>query len=169
MRRTSGSASSNQAARSSRRTPKACCSCGSATPRPKAGSRRPPESTSRLASSLASTAGLRPGSTSTLVPSLRRPVRPAATASPTTGPEATLARLNEQGQLARPIRPVVVDRDGRVDAAEAAGVTALWRPGLKSREWLLAAVDHLPDLAWVHSDAVGVDSLPVAELAARDI
>ena len=87
----------------------------------------------------------------------------------TGGAQATLARLNEQGQLARPIRPVVVDRDGRVDAAEAAGVTALWRPGLKSREWLLAAVDHLPDLAWVHSDAVGVDSLPVAELAARDI
>ena len=31
----------------SRATPKACCSCGSATPRPKAGSRRPPERRSR--------------------------------------------------------------------------------------------------------------------------
>lgn len=86
----------------------------------------------------------------------------------TRGAQETLARLGRQG-LARPIRPVAVDRDGTVDAAEAAGVTALWRPGLASPEWLLSAVDHLPDLAWVHSDAAGVDSLPVAELAARAI
>src|SRR5205823_2054188 len=73
------------------------------------------------------------------------------------------------GQLARPIRPVAVDGEGRVAPADAGGVTALWRPGLKSRGWLLAALDHLPDLAWVHSDAAGVDGLPVAELAARGI
>ncbi len=85
------------------------------------------------------------------------------------GAQETLAALNERGQLSRPIRPVSVDREGRVDPSEAAGVTVLWRPGLTSRRWLLAAVDHLPDLAWVHSDAVGVDSLPVAELAERGI
>lgn len=83
--------------------------------------------------------------------------------------QETLARLNKEGHLARPIRPVVVDRDGRVDPAEAAGVTVLWRPGLKSREWLLNAVEHLPDLEWVHSDAAGADILPLAELAARGI
>jgi phosphoglycerate dehydrogenase-like enzyme len=87
----------------------------------------------------------------------------------TRGAQETLARLNRDGQLARTIRPVSVDREGRVDAGEAPGVTALWRPGLATPEWLLAAVDHLPDLAWVHSDAVGVDHLPVAELAARGI
>jgi phosphoglycerate dehydrogenase-like enzyme len=85
------------------------------------------------------------------------------------GAQRTLAALSRQMQLARPIRPVPVDREGRVDSAEAKGVTALWRPGLQSREWLLAAIDHLPDLAWVHSDAVGVDGLPVAELASRGI
>jgi phosphoglycerate dehydrogenase-like enzyme len=87
----------------------------------------------------------------------------------TRGAQETLARLNRQGHLARPIRLVAVDREGRVDEAEAGGVTVLWRPGLATREWLLTAVDNLPDLAWVHSDAVGVDSLPVAELAARGI
>jgi phosphoglycerate dehydrogenase-like enzyme len=83
--------------------------------------------------------------------------------------QETLERLDEQGNLARPIRPVVVDREGRVDPAEAAGVTALWRPGLSSREWLVNAVQHLPDLVWVHSDAAGADILPLAELAARGV
>ena len=46
-------------------------------------------STSRLASSLASSAGFRPGSTCTLVPSLSFSVRPAATASPTIGSGAS--------------------------------------------------------------------------------
>jgi phosphoglycerate dehydrogenase-like enzyme len=87
----------------------------------------------------------------------------------TRGAQETLAALNQRGQLSRPIRPVAVDGEGRVDPSEAAGVTALWRPGLKSRDWLLGAADHLPDLAWVHSDAVGVDSLPVTELAERGI
>ena len=81
--------------------------------------------------------------------------------------QETLARLNKQGHLARPIRPVVIDREGRVDPAEAAGVAVLWRPGLKSREWLLTAIEHLPDLEWVHSDAAGADILPLAELAAQ--
>jgi phosphoglycerate dehydrogenase-like enzyme len=85
------------------------------------------------------------------------------------GVQRTLADLDRGGGLARPIRPVVVAGDGAVDPAEAAGVTVLWRTGLKSREWLLSAVEHLPDLEWVHSDAVGVDNLPVAEIAARGI
>ena len=48
-RRMSGSASSNHAARAPRSMPNACCSCASATPRPNAGSSRPPDMRSRLA------------------------------------------------------------------------------------------------------------------------
>ena len=66
--RITASASSNQRARSPRSTPNAWCSTGSATPSPNAGSRRPPDITASVASSLASTTGLRPGSTSTLMP-----------------------------------------------------------------------------------------------------
>lgn len=85
------------------------------------------------------------------------------------GAQQTLVRLNQLGTLARPIRPVIVDREGRVDSREAPGVTALWRPGLTSREWLVNAAEHLPDLAWVHSDAAGTDMLPLAELDARGV
>lgn len=34
---------------------------------------------------------------------------------------------------------------------------------------MLLAADALPDLEWIHSDNVGVDRLPVAELAARGL
>ena len=54
-------------------------------PSPNAGSTRPPDSTSSVAHDFASNAGLRPGSTCTLVPSLSRALRPAATARPITG------------------------------------------------------------------------------------
>ena len=50
----------------------------SATPSPNAGSSRPLDITASVAISLASTIGLRPGSTSTLMPNLSRVVRPAA-------------------------------------------------------------------------------------------
>ena len=53
------------------------------------GSSRPPDSRSRVASSLASSTGLRPGSTSTLVPNFSFVVRPAATASATSGSGAS--------------------------------------------------------------------------------
>jgi hypothetical protein len=72
------SASSNHAARSPRAMPNAWCSMPSATPSPNAGSRRPPDMIASVAISLASTTGLRPGSTSTLMPNLSRVVRPAA-------------------------------------------------------------------------------------------
>ncbi len=84
-RRRRGSASSKRVARSVRSTPKACCSPGSTWPSPNAGSRRPDDSRSRLASSLASSIGLRPGSTITLVPSLSFVVRAAANDRATTG------------------------------------------------------------------------------------
>ena len=101
-RRRRGSASSNHGARSRRSMPKACCSAGWAMPSPNAGRKRPSQSTSRLASSLASSAGLRPGSTCTLVPSLSRSVRPAATASPTIGSGASaVIRSDSQSESNR--------------------------------------------------------------------
>ena len=77
--------SARRAARSSRGTPIASISLGRSIPRPPAGSSRPPESASIVASSRASRTGLRGGSTSTLVPSFRRSVRAAIAASAGSG------------------------------------------------------------------------------------
>ncbi len=81
----SGSASLNQPPRSVRSTPNAWCSAELATPSPKAGSRRPLDSRSRLASDLASTTGLRPGSTITDMPTFSLVVLATANAIPTSG------------------------------------------------------------------------------------
>src|SRR5437764_22620 len=78
-------AASNAAPRLPLATGKAARSAGSGRPSPKATSSRPPESRSSEASCLATTAGFRPGRTSTPVPSLRRVVRAAAKVSPTMG------------------------------------------------------------------------------------
>ncbi len=77
------------AARSLRSTPNACCSNGSTAPSPNAGSSRPPDSVARVANSLASTIGLRPGSTITDIPNLRFVVRPAPNAIATSGSGAS--------------------------------------------------------------------------------
>lgn len=45
----------------------------------------------------------------------------------------------------------------------------LWARGPMPAGWLDAALAALPDLAWVHSDFVGVDTFPVAELAGRGV
>src|SRR5687768_7228916 len=104
MRRSSGSTSSTHAARSSRATPNACCSAALAAPSPTAGRSRPSDSTSSDASSDAKTAGLRPGRISTLKPSLRRVVRPAATAAATTGSRAEPVRRSENQSESKPSR-----------------------------------------------------------------
>src|SRR5690606_26323503 len=95
---------SKSPARARRSTPKARCSAGTGAPRPTAGSRRPPDRRSRLASSLATTTGLRPGRTSTLVPSFNRRVRPAATARPTNGSGAGPARRSLSHSESKPRR-----------------------------------------------------------------
>src|SRR5262245_31998756 len=98
-RRRSGSASSKIGARSRRATPNACCSTGCAMPRPNAGRARPPDSTSSVAHSLATSAGLRPGSTATLAPSLIFFVTAAAYVSPRTGSGAgPLMRSDSQSE-----------------------------------------------------------------------
>ena len=68
-----------------RSTPNAWCSPGSGAPSPNAGSSRPWLSRSRVASSLASSIGLRPGTTSTENPNLILVVSPAATPRPDDG------------------------------------------------------------------------------------
>ena len=83
------SISSKIAARSDRSTPKACCSTGSTAPSPNAGSRRPPDMVASVASSLASTTGLRPGRTITDIPNFSFVVRPAPYAIATSGSGAS--------------------------------------------------------------------------------
>ena len=102
--RITASASSNQRARSPRSTPNAWCSRASATPRPNAGSSRPPDITASVASSLASTTGLRPGSTSTLMPNFRCVVRPAAYDIATTGSGASPPIRSDSHRLSKPSR-----------------------------------------------------------------
>lgn len=57
------------------------------------------------------------------------------------------------------------------DAARAlaAEAEALWCHGRFSGAFVRSAVGSLPALEWVHSDFVGVDSLPLAELRARGV
>lgn len=49
------------------------------------------------------------------------------------------------------------------------GCRAVWRRQGDRTAWLLAAVDSLPDVGWVHTDTAGVDRLPVAPWARRGI
>lgn len=87
-------------------------------------------------------------------------------------PEAadSLARLQAAGRLPVPVQLIELGLDGGPVSGPAQGVRVLWRrSGGGPSSWLLAAADALPDLAWVHSDNVGVDRLPVAGLAARGI
>ena len=83
-RRSRGMTSSMTAERRLEATPMACFSGPTVSPGTNVTSRRPPDSTSRVASSLASRTGLRPGS-SMVVPSLIFWLRPAAHDSPTSG------------------------------------------------------------------------------------
>lgn len=48
-------------------------------------------------------------------------------------------------------------------------VEVLWRTTQMGSDWTLRAVSLLPSLRWVHSDAVGIDFLPLEELSARQI
>ncbi|MHB1486169.1 MAG: D-2-hydroxyacid dehydrogenase [Acidimicrobiales bacterium] len=69
------------------------------------------------------------------------------------------------GAISGAYRRVLLDTKGHVIEGDAAGTEVLWRGGRGSRDWTQASISNLADLAWVHSDAVGVETLPVAELA----
>ena len=93
----SPSASLNIGARSLRSTPKPECSRGSGAPSPNAGSNRPFDSRSIEAISFATSTGLRPGKTMTLMPNFSFFVRPAAKAmaEPGSGALPLMRSLNQ--------------------------------------------------------------------------
>src|SRR6266511_572216 len=97
-----------------------------------------------------------------------RPMEPIAVAA-APQVEKTLDRLRAGGQLRVPTRLVALDDEGRADPREAAGVRVLWRRGLNPDDWFANALATLPELAWVHSDMVGADRLPLDALAARGL
>jgi phosphoglycerate dehydrogenase-like enzyme len=78
-----------------------------------------------------------------------------------------LDEMRDAGKLDPGVRLVVVG-DEPVETDAGRGVEVLWRYHL-TPERLRRALDELPDLRWVHSDYVGVEELPLAELAARGI
>jgi phosphoglycerate dehydrogenase-like enzyme len=92
--------------------------------------------------------------------------RSAAIAAPAWAARG-LAELVERKMLDPGIRHVVVG-DDPVESGDAAGVEVLWRYHLPV-ERLRRALDEFPDLKWVHSDYVGVEELPLRELAERGI
>jgi phosphoglycerate dehydrogenase-like enzyme len=81
----------------------------------------------------------------------------------------TLDRLAADGQFRVPVELVGLDDDGRADPRRAAGVRVLWRRGANPDDWFANALATLPNLAWVHSDMVGADRLPLDELASRGL
>jgi phosphoglycerate dehydrogenase-like enzyme len=85
--------------------------------------------------------------------------------------QRALDRLEAAGRLPAPLRVrlVPLGEDGRADPAAADGVRVLWRRVALSNARLAAAVDSLPDLAWVHTDSVGIDGLPLRRLADRGV
>jgi phosphoglycerate dehydrogenase-like enzyme len=83
--------------------------------------------------------------------------------------QKTLDRLEADGRLRVPVKLVGLDDDGRADPERAAGVRVLWRRGINPEDWFANALATLPELAWVHSDMVGADRLPLDELAARGL
>lgn len=86
------------------------------------------------------------------------------------GSAPSLARINASGLLDVELEHVPLDDSGRAEPGAGAGVAMLWRHvHLFPRAWSSAALASLPDLRWFHTDHVGVDSIPLHELAARGI
>ena len=100
------------------------------------------------------------------MPSLRPKIKIASSASSA----PSLERINASGALAWELDHVVLDEHGRAADGTGAGVEMLWRHiHLFPRAWSSAALETLPDLRWFHTDHVGIDSIPLHELAARKI
>lgn len=82
----------------------------------------------------------------------------------------SLERINASNLLDVELEHVVLDEGGRAAPGTGAGVAMLWRHvHLFPRAWSSAALETLPDLRWFHTDHVGIDSIPLAELAAREV
>ncbi|MGH9300770.1 MAG: D-2-hydroxyacid dehydrogenase [Acidimicrobiales bacterium] len=76
--------------------------------------------------------------------------------------------LQASGRIAQSFRAVLLNRDGNIVEGDPVGTQVLWR-GSRSADWVKASAANLPDLAWVHSDAVGVETLPVQDLSRAGI
>ncbi|GEM_PF-83878 len=106
------------------------------------------------------------------------------------GIDSALERLSASGQIGFPVEPLVIEVGGGHQAGSGAhggaepdlphpapadpiprheGVRVLWRRGSAPRGWIHRALAALPDLAWMHSDFVGMDTVPLDELAARHV
>ena len=98
--------------------------------------------------------------------SSRRKVKIASSASST----ASLERINASALLDVELEHVVLDESGAAAPGTGAGVAFLWRHiHLFPRAWSSAALATLPDLRVFHTDHVGIDAIPLHELAARKI
>jgi phosphoglycerate dehydrogenase-like enzyme len=106
------------------------------------------------------------------------------------GIDSALQRLSASGHIGFPVQALVIEAgsgpragSGPHGGAEPSlpdpgpsqpvprheGVRVLWRRGPAPRGWIHRAVAALPDLAWMHSDFVGMDTVPLEELAARHV
>ncbi len=79
------------------------------------------------------------------------------------GIEDRLSDMTARGVLPLPVRAVTVP------GVSAGNVGVLWRQGRASATWVREALEALPDLKWIHSDFVGINDLPVDELARRGV
>lgn len=82
------------------------------------------------------------------------------------GVEDRLAAMKSQGRLGVEARGIALEPGGGRDVAD---VRVLWRQGRATNDWVRAAIGELGALEWLHSDFVGIDGLPVAELAQRGV
>lgn len=90
-----------------------------------------------------------------------------AVAAPPRAADA-LHAISASGLVPARLRHVVIDPRQREKTAQIQGIRVLWRYHLRAPN-VLWALQKLPDLEWVHSDYVGVDDLPLDELARRGI
>lgn len=78
-----------------------------------------------------------------------------------------MAAIDASGTVPARVRHVVVDP--RVpEMGDMQGIRVLWRYHLRPPQ-LRRVIENMADLAWVHSDYVGIDGIPVDLLAERGI
>lgn len=78
-----------------------------------------------------------------------------------------MAAIDASGVVPARVRHAVVD-PRLPEMADMQGIRVLWRYHLRPPQ-LRRVLECLPDLAWVHSDYVGIDGIPVDLLAGRGI
>ncbi len=64
---------------------------------------------------------------------------------------------------------LALDADGQPAQECDAPATVLWRRQEDRTSWMVRAIESLPRLQWLHTDVVGVERFPLADLARRNI